>query len=39
MKKIKHGEPSSLTDLSNKINKETKELTQNTSYIFKQVNI
>ena len=36
-KKLKHGEPSSLTDLSNKINKETKELTQNTNDIFKKV--
>ena len=36
-KKMQHGEPSSLTDLSNKINKETKELTQNTNDIFKQV--
>ena len=37
---MQHGEPSSLTDLSNKINKETKELTLKIlMHIFKQVKI
>ena len=36
-RKLKHTEPASLEDLNRKINKDTKELTNNTNKIFDKV--